>query len=106
MDLATAFHFTVIIDGLKPEAGPDCGFREVAGIGAELELETVHEGGENRYALQLPKAARGGRLTLKRGMLARSSPLAQWCVATLQGGLTQRIKTRLLHVHLLDAERR
>jgi phage tail-like protein len=104
MVMPVAFHFTVSFAPLPSASEIDCEFQEVTGIGAELELETVHEGGENRYLLQLPKGTRSGRLTLKRGVAELSSPLIKWCREVLEGGLAQRIETREVHVYLLDAE--
>jgi len=104
MLMPVAFHFTVAFGPLSSAPDIDCEFQEVSGIGAELELETAREGGENRYVLQLPKGTKNGRLTLKRGVAELSSPLTKWCRSVLEGGLAERIEARLVHVYLLDAE--
>lgn len=71
-----AFHFRV--DFLLDGAGDaDTRFQEVSGIAAELATEELVEGGENRFAHQLPVGTRHGNLVLKRGLLASSS-LVSW----------------------------
>jgi phage tail-like protein len=71
-----AFHFRVdfLLDGADDA---DTRFQEVSGIAAELGTEELVEGGENRFAHQLPTGARHGNLTLKRGLLT-SSALVDW----------------------------
>lgn len=96
-----AFHFTVGFGAAPPDR--DSAFQEVSGIAAEMETETVNEGGENGYVHKLPKGVRHTNLVLKRGVAALSSPLVQWCRAVLEGGLAQPVETRTLQVFLLDA---
>jgi phage tail-like protein len=102
MDLPRAFHFAVRFgtDG----ADVDASFQEVGGIGAELETESVQEGGENRFVHQLPKGVKNTRLTLKRGLVPIDSKLVQWCKLVLEGGLAQPIETKEVQVMLLDRE--
>ncbi len=71
-----AFHFAVSIP-VKGAADEDTRFQEVSGLGVELTTEELVEGGENRFAHQLPGVARHGHLVLKRGLLT-SSKLIQW----------------------------
>ena len=99
-----AFHFRVAFDR-SPRGEHDWEFQEVTGIGTEMELETVREGGENRYVLQLPKGAKSTRLTMKRGVAPVSSPLTHWCRRVLEGGLALRIVPCLIHVYLLNENR-
>jgi phage tail-like protein len=67
----TAFHFVLRVgSGLTPAV-----FQEVSGISAEMEPESVNEGGDNRFVHQLPKAVKHTRLTLKRGSVAVDSEL-------------------------------
>src|SRR5882757_1932003 len=61
---AAAFHFSVTFGTNAADA--DASFQEVSGIGPEFETEPLPEGGENRYTLQVPKAVRAPKLTLKR----------------------------------------
>ncbi len=49
-------------------------FTEVSGLGAERQVEPVHEGGQNTLVHQLPKGLTYGRVTLKRGI----GDLALW----------------------------
>ncbi len=95
-----AFYFTVGIGPLPPAL--DSSFREVSGIGAELELETVVEGGENRFAHQLPKGVKHPRLVLKRGVAPFTSPLVVWCRNVLEGGLGSGITTKSVRVALMN----
>ena len=67
MDLPSAFCFVVCFGTDATDV--DASFQEVGGIGAELEIEAVQEGGENRYVHQLPKGVKHLRLTLKRGLV-------------------------------------
>jgi len=96
----SAFHFVVSIGSAPRDA--DCWFREVSGIAAELELESVVEGGENRFVHQLPKSVKHLRLVLKRGVAPSDSRLVSWCREVLEGGPGQPITTQLLRVSMLD----
>lgn len=97
-----AFHFAVSFGAAGKNA--DGAFREVTGLGPELETETVVEGGQNAFVHQLPKAAKHPRLVLSRGIATMRSPLLQWCREVLEGGLAQPIEPRRLHVFLLDGD--
>ncbi len=46
----------------------DAAFQEVGGLEAEIEVETVVEGGENRFVHRLPKPVKHPNLSLKRGL--------------------------------------
>ena len=67
-----------------------------------METETVVEGGENRFVYQLPKAVKHPRLVLKRGVAPFNSRLVTWCRNVLEGGLSQPLVPKLVHVALLD----
>lgn len=99
--LPVAFHFSVYFAGPNPTIS-DAAFSEVSGLESSIELETVVEGGENRFVHQLPKPARQGKLTLKRGLTDTSSGLVTWCKDTLEGGLSKRIEPKALLIKLLD----
>jgi phage tail-like protein len=71
-----AFHFKVSIE-VEGAGDKDTRFQEVSGIGVEISTEELVEGGENRFAHQLPTGARHGNLVLKRGLLT-SSKLIKW----------------------------
>jgi phage tail-like protein len=96
-----AFHFAVSF-GSNPKDS-DGAFREVSGIGPEIETETVNEGGLNGYAHVLPKSIKHPRLVLKRGVAAKESRLVKWCQQVLDGGFVKPIDPLLVHVFLLDA---
>ena len=70
------FHFRVEFD-LSGIADNDFRFREVDGLSSELDVETVTEGGENRFAHKLPGIAKYPDLILKRGLLT-SSVVRDW----------------------------
>jgi phage tail-like protein len=97
-----AFYFSVGFGTQVQDA--DCSFREVGGIGPEMETETVTEGGENRFVYQLPKAVKHPRLVLKRGVAPFRSRLVTWCRNVLELGLTQPVKPRLMQVFLLGSD--
>jgi phage tail-like protein len=52
-------------------------FQEVSGLEVELEMESIVEGGQNRFTWQLPKRTRYSDLTLKRGMII-GSDIVNW----------------------------
>lgn len=71
------FHFRVEFTDL--EAGTvDTRFQEVSGLAAEVTVEELAEGGENRFAHRLPGRAKYGNLVLRRGMVTDSA-LQRWC---------------------------
>jgi phage tail-like protein len=76
------FHFRVEF-GVDGASAADIRFREVSGLGMELEEETVVEGGENRFVQKLPVRAKYSDLILKRGMLPDSA-VAKWCRSAIQ----------------------
>lgn len=58
-------------------------FQEVNGLEVELEMESIVEGGQNRFTWQLPKRTRYSDLTLKRGMVV-GSEIVKWCRDALE----------------------
>lgn len=100
-DLPVAFHFTVAMaGGLIPVF--DTAFQEVSGIGSEMDIETVTEGGENRYQYKLPKTVKQQNLKLKRGMTNMLSGLVVWCKATFEGDHILPIQTQIVTVCLCN----
>lgn len=97
---AAAFYFRVSFGNAAPDA--DCSFSEVSGIAAEMETETVVEGGENRFVYTLPKTIKNPRLVLKRGVAPCISRFVTWCREVLEGGLGQPVTTQLIQVALMD----
>jgi len=96
------FYFRVSITGISTI--DDSSFKEVSGISAEMNLEEIAEGGENRYKHRLPTTVKYTDLELKRGLLTRTSELAIWCIDTLEAGLNVPIVTKSITVTLLNPE--
>lgn len=96
----SAFYFKVMFGGTHENA--DTSFQEVSGITTEIDLETVIEGGENRFAYQLPKGIKHPSLELKRGIAPKDSPLVKWCIAVLEGDLVSAIETQAVRVFLMN----
>jgi len=71
------FHFRVEFGMLPPDSN-DARFQEVSGLSAELGVEELIEGGENRFTHRLPNRAKYSNLILKRGLLT-DSELISWC---------------------------
>lgn len=97
-----AFYFTVSFGNGSQVA--DTAFSEVSGIGMEIETEPFSEGGENRFAHQLPVKVRHGNLELKRGVAQIGSPLVAWCKATLEGDFAVPLQLQTVQVKLNGAE--
>ena len=104
--LAPAFYFSVVflrnLGGLENDLREENSFTEVSGLAPEFELESVKEGGENRFTHQLPKRVKHPKLVLKRGRAPIDSALAQWCSETLEYGLVSGVRPMDLSVRLLD----
>lgn len=94
-----AFSFAVAleVDGAREGDGR---FSEVSGLEAEIEVETIAEGGENRFLHKLPGRAKYPNLVLKRGLLVESG-LTRWVRDALE---TTTIVPASVWVMLLDAE--
>lgn len=83
------FHFSVKINSSgvataklgKSPGDFDARFQSVAGLDAEIETETIKEGGENHFEHKVPVRRRFSDLVLKRGVLspADASFLTAWC---------------------------
>lgn len=96
-----SFFFEVTIAGVKTSA--DSGFLEADGLNAEREIESIKEGGENRFVHRLPGRMKYDNLVLKRGLLVANSDLATWCKESLESDLGKPIKSKDIDVSLLDA---
>jgi phage tail-like protein len=95
----SAFHFELVFAGTS---GEDASFQEVSGIGSEIDVQEVVEGGENRFVHRLPKGVKHPLLSLKRGIADIKSPLVKWCKTILEGDFAEPIETREVKVYLLD----
>jgi len=94
-----AFSFRAEFD-LGDATARDMAFTEMSGLTAELEVETVKEGGENRFEHRLPGRARYPDLVLRRGLLVDSG-LRDWIVDAVQN---LAIVPVTVWISLLDAE--
>lgn len=78
------FYFAVTFEGLGVNdiKSIDARFQSVTGLEAQIETETVKEGGENRFEHTLPGRRKYSDLVLKRGLLTpeASSKLTAWCL--------------------------
>lgn len=99
--LQSAFCFSVSLSGTS---GPisDVVFQEVSGLETSVDMETVIEGGANRFVHQLPKPAKASNLKLKRGLTTSDSDLVKWCRANLEGSFVEEIDVKTLTISLLD----
>jgi phage tail-like protein len=95
----SSFYFRVVFD--RSADISDVSFQEVSGISSEIDIESVVEGGENRYIHQLPKGVKHPKLILKRGIAKKSSGLVEWCRSVLEQFKTP-IEPKALQVRLLN----
>jgi len=77
------FHFLVVFE-LLAQFPNDVRFQEVSGLTVSTDFEAWPEGGENRFAHQLPKSLQFGELVLKRGKFLGSG-LLQWARKAMEG---------------------
>lgn len=95
-----SFYFSLSIAG---ETGhTEASFKEVSGLNMEMETEEIVSSGVNSFQHPVTKSPSHSNLVLKRGLLAKDSPLAQWCSTTLIGGLDNAIETKNIVVSLLN----
>lgn len=93
------FRFSVTIGG---KSGTDASFAEVSGISAELKVEEVIDGGENRFSYRLPTQISYAPLLLKRGIAGLDSPLLKWVSNTFSYGLAVPLTLNDVVVSLLN----
>jgi phage tail-like protein len=79
-----AFKFLVEIHGIVI-----AGFSEVSGLQAEVEVETIEEGGVNEYVHKFPKKVKYSNIVLKRG-LTDSSALWDWNREVTNGKINRK----------------
>lgn len=96
------FYFSLSFTGVSTAL--DASFKEASGISAEMNVEEVAEGGENRFKYRLPTTVKYSDLELKRGLITKTSALAIWCMEVLNGGLDIPIVTKSITVNLLNEE--
>jgi phage tail-like protein len=103
-----AFYFEVKVLGTPRspwvETDIDGSFQEVSGLDRELEVQSLAEGGENRFTHQLPKRGKHPNLVLKRGLVTQKSSLADWAEKTVGSDFSTPVEPRTLQVTLLGPE--
>lgn len=72
------FHFAIRFS-ISNNLEQDIHFQKVSGLSVEYEVETVKEGGENRFEHKLPVRTKYADLSLQRGLLLDSNVL-KWCL--------------------------
>lgn len=75
------FHFKVEFVNIGNDN--DIRFQSVSGLNVEYDVESIKEGGENRFEHKLPVRSKYPDLALKRGMLV-DSKVIQWCLDAFQ----------------------
>jgi phage tail-like protein len=77
------FHFSVIFE-LLPQFSIDTKFQSVGGLKGTLEMESIKEGGQNRFMHQLPIRSGYQDLVLKRGLTSDMSGVSMWCLNAIE----------------------
>ncbi len=96
----SSFYFKVVL--VATLGMTDTSFKEVSGIGSKMDVETVNEGGENRYEYQLPTTVKHNNLVLKRGVAKLTSPLVIWCKSVLEMNYVVPIVPMPVLVYLMN----
>lgn len=76
---ATSVFFRLVIGG--QDLGP---FHTCSGMGAEVEMESYAEGGNNGFTWQLPGRVTWSNITLTRPVTADTAKIARWLDETLK----------------------
>ena len=100
----SAFYFKVMFGGAQETT--DTSFQEVSGISSEVEVESLVEGGENRFVYQLPKGIKHPNLELKRGIAPKDSTLVKWCIDVMEGDFVKAIETKAVRVFLMNEDKK
>jgi phage tail-like protein len=64
-------------------------FTELSGLGIEMAIEDVEEGGNNEFVHRLPGRCKVGTLTLKRGITV-SNEFCKWSMDVARGIVTRK----------------
>jgi phage tail-like protein len=78
-----AFKFKVEIDGIIRG-----GFTEVSGLGIQIEVDTIKEGGVNDFEHKLPKGVKYSDITLKAGLA--DMELWAWFYSGIHGNIQRK----------------
>ena len=90
------FHFEVHFFGIGGD--DDSQFQEVSGLTAEIGVEELTVGGENKFTYRLPSRSKYSNLILKRGML-KDSQLIDWFTDAIENFTFKPVD---VSVYLLD----
>jgi phage tail-like protein len=90
------FHFKVEFHGIGSDS--DTRFQEVVGLQAEIGVEELAVGGENRFSYRLPTRSKYGNLVLRRGLL-RDSGLRSWLSDAIENFIFRPVD---VNIHLLN----
>lgn len=77
------FHFSVAFE-LLPQFSIDTKFQSVSGLTSTMAMETINEGGQNKFNLSLPLGNDFDDLVLKRGVTSDFSGLRLWVNNAIQ----------------------
>jgi phage tail-like protein len=91
------FHFKIDFVGVG-KGENDAMFQEVGGLTAEIGVEELMVGGENKFTYRLPIRAKYSNLILKRGML-KDSGLISWFKDAIENFIFKPVE---VHVSLLN----
>lgn len=101
----TGFYFAVTFTGLgvRNIRDADARFQGVSGLEAQIDAETIKEGGENRFVHNLPGRRTYSPLVLKRGVIApdAGSVLTDWCQEWLRNPESRDARPIDLEIALL-----
>lgn len=96
------FHFAVNFT-LQGAKSVDVKFQSVMGLDAAIEVESIKEGGENRFEHVIPTRRKNGPLILKRGLVAPGdSGLTDWLKRAFDDQIYETLETVV--INLLDEE--
>jgi phage tail-like protein len=90
-DTPTNCRFYVQIEGIVQAV-----FTEVSGLGMEMAVEDVEEGGNNNFVHRLPGRCKIGNLSLKRGM-TNSNEFLHWALDMAQGKINAKNVSVILY---------
>jgi phage tail-like protein len=76
-EIPRVYHFKVEFLDVAGVTDNDVRFQDVIGLTAEMGIEEIQEGGENRFTHRLPAKGKYSNLILKRAMLTDSG-LIKW----------------------------
>lgn len=96
------FHFSVNFT-LQGAKSVDVKFQSVTGLDSTIDIETIKEGGENRFEHVIPSRRKYGPLILKRGLVApNASGITDWLKKAFDDQIYETLETVV--INLLDEE--